>query len=63
MEETTKRKAVYTIVESSKTDPSRKIWRRVGTAFVNADGSLNIQLDALPTNGTLHVRDDPKETP
>ena len=35
----------------------RPVWVRVGTAFVNRDGSLNVYLDALPTNGRLHIRD------
>jgi hypothetical protein len=48
-------KAVYTIVEGEKLD--RPMFRRVGTAFVNRDASLNILLDALPVSGRLHVRD------
>lgn len=28
---------------------------RVGTALTNPDGSLTVQLDALPVNGLLHV--------
>jgi hypothetical protein len=51
-------KAVYTVIERG----DRSHWLRVGTAFVNRDGSLNVKLDALPVNGTLQVRDaDPKE--
>jgi hypothetical protein len=48
-------KAVYTIVERQR--DAKKFWLRVGTAFENRDGSLNIYLDAVPTNGTLQVRD------
>ena len=52
-------KAVYTIVEGEKLD--RPIFRRIGTAFVNRDGSLNVLLDAVPVNGKLHIRDvEPK---
>ena len=51
-------KAVYTVIERG----SRSHWLRVGVAFVNRDGSLNVKLDALPVNGTLHIRDaDPKD--
>lgn len=51
-------KVVYTPVERG----GRTIWIRVGTAFPNRDGSWNVKLDALPVNGTLHIRDaDPKE--
>lgn len=49
-------KAVYTIVERAG-DSSKKFWLRIGTAFVNRDGSINVKLDAMPTNGTLHIRD------
>ena len=51
----TKIKAVYTIIESDKLD--KPLFRRIGTGFVNRDGSLNIILDALPVSGRLHVRD------
>lgn len=47
-------KAVYTIVERA---PGKSFWTRVGVGFVNKDGSLNLRLDAIPTNGTLHVRE------
>jgi hypothetical protein len=48
-------KAVYTIVERPGNE--KKLWIRVGTAFVNRDLSLNVRLDASPTNGQLHIRD------
>lgn len=44
---------VYTITETSG---EKNRWTKVGVAFVNRDRSLNIKLDALPINGTLHVR-------
>ena len=47
-------KAVYTIIEK---EGSKSIWVRVGWAHVNQDGSYNLQLDALPVNGKLQVRD------
>ncbi len=47
-------KAVYTIVER----PNAKArWVRIGIGFVNHDGSVNVRLDAMPVNGTLHIRD------
>ncbi len=46
-------KAVYTIVERN----DKKFWIRVGTAFVNKDQSINVRLDASPTNGQLHIRE------
>ena len=44
---------VFTIIE---TDGSKARWTKVGVAFVNRDGSFNVKLDALPVNGTLHIR-------
>ena len=48
-----KRKTVYTIVEQG----GRCSWRRLGVGFVNADGSIDVKLDALPQNGALQLRD------
>ncbi len=53
-------KDVYVIKENDKTQ--RAFWLRVGRAFINQDGSLNVYLDALPPDGRLHIRDPkPKE--
>lgn len=48
-------KDVFTIIEKEGWDKS--IWRKVGNAFENRDGSLTLFLDALPVNGKLHVRE------
>lgn len=57
---TTPFKVVYTVQKRAK----RNLWLRVGTAFVNRDGSLTVRLDALPLSGTLIIRDpDPKDSP
>jgi hypothetical protein len=48
-------KIVYTIVHRAHSD--RKHWVRIGAAFENRDGSLNVRLDAVPTNGELHIRE------
>lgn len=51
-------KDVYTIVKNGEKD----FWNRIGTAFVNKDGSLKVKLNALPINGELMIRDPrPKE--
>lgn len=52
---TTKMKAVFTVVPSERLN--RPLYRRIGTAFVNHDASLNVVLDALPMSGRLHIRD------
>ena len=31
-------------------------WMKMGVAYENRDGSTNIYLDALPTNGKLQLR-------
>ncbi|MEW6440242.1 MAG: hypothetical protein AB1640_04830 [bacterium] len=55
-------KDVFTIIEKEGWD--KGIWRKVGSAFENRDGSLTIFLDALPVNGRLHVRErKPKAGP
>lgn len=52
-------KVAYTIIERG----GRSIWHKVGVAFVNRDDSLNVKLDSLPVNGSLHIRDaDPKDS-
>jgi hypothetical protein len=45
---------VYTVIERGSGKP---FWLRLGTGFVNRDGSLTLKLDALPFNGTLQVRE------
>ena len=34
----------------------RKIWEKIGVAFTNSDGSLNVKLNAFPVNGECHIR-------
>lgn len=46
-------RVVYTIVRRG----GRKFWVRVGAAFENKDGSVNIVLDATPVNGEMQIRD------
>jgi hypothetical protein len=48
-----KMKIVYVISERN----SRNYWNRVGVAFVNNDGSINVKLDAMPVSGQLQIRD------
>ncbi|MBI5532562.1 MAG: hypothetical protein HY898_07595 [Deltaproteobacteria bacterium] len=51
--DSSKMKIVYTITERGE----RSYWTRIGVAYVNRDGSLNIKLEAVPVNGTMQVRD------
>ncbi|MCA2981738.1 MAG: hypothetical protein INH41_16790 [Myxococcaceae bacterium] len=36
------------------------IWVRAGRATLNGDGSLSLELDVLPLDGKLHVRETPE---
>jgi len=55
-------KDVYAIYESKGEGRDRSRWVRVGVAFDNRDGSLNVLLDALPLSGRLQIRNRPTET-
>ena len=53
-----KMKIAYVVTQRG----TNKYWTRIGVAFVNKDGSINVKLDALPTGGTLQIRDyEPRE--
>jgi hypothetical protein len=51
-------KIVYTVVQSKS---GKSAWVKLGAGWVNSDGSLNLKLDALPTNGTIQVRDNDRD--
>jgi hypothetical protein len=40
-----------------KKDGKGTFWLRSGSAFENKDGSINVYLDVLPTNGKLQIRE------
>ena len=44
----------FTIVETG--EEKKDFWQRVGSAWTNSDGSINVTLNALPVNGKLHIR-------
>ncbi len=54
------RMVVYTITEKPGSDKS--FWSKIGSAWINRDLSINIQLDALPVNGKLHLREQIERT-
>jgi hypothetical protein len=52
-------KDVFTIHEGEKAGADGKkksYFVRIGVGYVNQDGSINLKLNALPVNGTIHVR-------
>jgi hypothetical protein len=51
-------KIVYAIIERG----ARRHWLRVGMAFPNRDGSLNVRLDAVPLSRQLQIRNDSGRT-
>jgi hypothetical protein len=61
-EKETEMKDVYAIYES-KEGRERSRWVRVGVAFDNKDGSVNLLLDAVPLSGRLQVRPRPNANP
>ncbi len=58
MAEMSQRKDVFHIKELG--DNRKSVWTRIGSAFVNRDGSINALLDVVPIDGKLHIR-DPRE--
>lgn len=49
---------VYTVIRRGDgNDKEKDFWQRIGIAFINRDGSMNVILNALPTNGRLHIRE------
>jgi len=48
-----KMKIVYVISDRG----GKKFWNRIGVAFVNRDGSINVKLEAIPVNGEMQIRD------
>ncbi len=51
-------KVVYMIQKGEK----KNFWTKIGVAFVNKDGSLNVKLNAIPVDGQIQIR-DPKPEP
>lgn len=51
--EQAKMKIAYVITQRK----DRNFWNRVGVAFVNNDGSINVKLEAVPVSGEIQIRD------
>ena len=51
--DTSKMKIAYVITSRN----GKNFWNRVGVAFVNRDGSMNVKLEAIPVNGEIQIRD------
>jgi len=46
-------KVCYVITQRGE----KKYWNRVGVAFLNSDGSINVKLESLPVAGEFQIRD------
>jgi len=46
-------KVVYVITKRG----GKNFWTRIGAAFVNSDGSINVKLESLPVSGEMQIRD------
>lgn len=46
-------KICYVITERG----GKNFWTKIGVAFTNQDGSINVKLDAFPVGGELQIRD------
>jgi hypothetical protein len=51
--DSTKMKICYHISQGA----GKSYFNRIGVAFVNKDGSLNVKLNCFPVNGEIHIRD------
>jgi hypothetical protein len=53
----------FQIIETGKTNDKGEpinYWNRVGAGWVNKDGSINVQLNAIPMDGKIQLR-EPKD--
>lgn len=48
------KRTVFALTERDQTT----YWTRIGAAWVNKDGSISAQLDAVPVSGRLQIRVD-----
>ena len=51
--------AAYNIIDRG--EGKTRIWSRIGSAWRNRDGSMNIVLDSFPLGGKLQIREDDRE--
>jgi hypothetical protein len=56
-EKSTEKRSVFAITEKG----DQTYWTRIGAAFFsNKDGSINVELDAVPVSGRMQIREDPE---
>ena len=50
---------VFTVIE--RHGDKKNFWQRIGSGWTNSDGSFNVELNALPVNGKMHIRPPKQE--
>ncbi len=55
-----KKLIAYHIIE--RKGHEKAVFSRIGVAFVNKDGSINVMLDEFPIDGKVHVREERQRT-
>lgn len=53
--------AAFNIIERPGLE--KPIWSRIGSAWVNRDGSFSLVLDSLPLGGKIHLREERADGP
>lgn len=53
--------AAFNIIERPGLE--KPIWSRIGSAWVNRDGSFSLVLDSLPLGGKIHLREERMDSP
>jgi len=50
-------KEVFAIIQRNGDKKGKPFWQKIGVAFPNSDGSLNVLLNCIPLDGRIHIRD------
>lgn len=51
------RRTILKVLSPVENKHGKTFWVRIGSAFINRDGSTNVYLNAYPTNGKLQIRE------
>ena len=46
---------------TTRSGEERTKWTRIGVAFHNDDGSVNVELEAFPASGRMQIREETEE--
>jgi hypothetical protein len=53
----TPRPNMFKVLSPVEGKNGKTFWIRIGSAFINRDGSTNVYLNAYPTSGKLQIRE------